>query len=225
MSNEGFEEELDQVYKQYRHSELNDRLNEVANIMGETILQGVLASTIFEIEIEIDEDKKQAVQEMNMHIERNNFEKIEEEIDELETEIEKERHRINVKIQDIRSDMADQVSGMKKLNQRLEQVDEEILDDLADLFNNWDWKEDIYNNKEENIRELGSYTQEYGSDVRQSYDQAKEKLFGPYEGTELEEIVKGLLNEERFALNNLSDDQLEHLRESELEEHVELSLS
>jgi hypothetical protein len=226
MSAEGFEHELDQVYEQYRHRELDERLNEIAEIMKETVLQSILAETIFGVEIQLKEETKTAVREMSECLERNEFEKVEDRIDDLEQDVEDEHHRVDVRIQDVRSDMADTVSGMKRLNQRLQRVDEGELDNLARLFNRWNWKNGVYTGSStEDIESLKALAREYGKRVRQSYNEAKEKLFGPYEGTELESIVDGLLNEKRFALNNLSDEQLERLRDSEIEEHVELSLS
>jgi len=73
--------------------------------------------------------------------------------------------------------------------------------------------------------ELKRSARKYDESICQSYDGAKDELFGSYKGTELEGIVDGLLNEERFSLDNITDEQLRLLRDSELEEHVELSLS
>jgi len=227
MSTKGFEHELEQVYERYRHRELDERLDEVAKTMEEIILQKILAEAIFGIEMETQDDTEQTVRKMNSYLDMNNLKRVEEEMDDLEEIVNDESHMVNMRIQEARTEMSDKMEAMKRLNHRVEQVDEESLEEIAGLLDRWSWKEKIYTEDEsdEDIEELKSRARKYGENIRQSYDRAKDELFGSYKGTELEDIVDGLLNEERFSLDNITDEQLKLLRDSELEEHVELSLS
>jgi hypothetical protein len=227
MSAEGFEHELEQVYERYRHRELDERLDEVAKTMQESILQKILAEAIFGIEIEAQDDTEQAVQQMNSYLDMNNLKRVEEKINNLEKVVDDESHMVNMRIQEARTEISDKMEAMKRLNRRVEQVDEESLEEIAGLLDGWNWKEKVYpeDGSDEDIEELKRSARKYGESIRQSYDRAKDELFGSYKGTELEGIVDGLLNEERFSLDNITDEQLRLLRDSELEEHVELSLS
>jgi len=54
---------------------------------------------------------------------------------------------------------------------------------------------------------------------------AAKRYSGPYVGTPLEPIVDGLLSDSQLFLDELTDEQIDLLRDSDLEDYVELSLS
>ncbi|WP_224333538.1 hypothetical protein [Haloprofundus halobius] len=225
MSSKSFEQRLEKVYKKYQHSELENRLNDVAQTMEETVLQRVLAEEFLHTDIEIDERAKEAVEDAKAHLNDGDLDSLSEEIEELEQMVDEEERKVDNRIQEARISMSKKMNGMQRLNQRVERVSEIKLESIASLLDDWNWKEQVYRNDDAAIETLKDRSREYGSDMRRFYEEAKADLFGPYKDTPLEGIVDGLLDDERFALDDLSDAQLQQLRDSDLEEHVELSLS
>lgn len=225
MSTNGFQDQLESVYQQYQHGELEDRLNDVTETMEETILQRILAEAFLQTDVHVDDSAKQAVREAETYLDESEFEKLESELNELERTVEEQERKVNNRIQEERIEMSHMMSGMRGLNERVERVNEAKLDAIAGLLNDWDWKEQVYRNDDAGIETLKERARDYGADMRSFFEEAKDELFGPYRDTPLKPIVDELLNDERFALDDLSDEQIALLRDSDLEEHVELSLS
>lgn len=225
MSTDGFQNQLEAVYQQYQHGELEDRLDDIAETMEETVLQRVLAEAFLQTDVQVDESAKEAVRDAKADLEKNDFEALEDEIDEVEETVEEQERKVNNRIQEERIRMSDKMDGMRRLNERVERVNEAKMDAIAGLLDDWHWKEQVYRADDANIEALKDRAHEYGSDMRTFYEEAKEDLFGPYRDTPVESIVDGLLDDERFALDDLSDEQLSLLRDSDLEEYVGLSLS
>ncbi len=226
MSTESFQEQLETVYQQYQHGELEDRLEEVAETMEETVLQRVLAEEFLQTDVRIDESAKQAVREAKGYLEDDDFESLENAIDDVEETVDEQERRVNNRIHEERIQMSSTMEGMRRLNERVERVNEAKMDAIASLLDDWDWKEQVYRDDEDaEIETLKERASGYGSDMRAFYEEAKEDLFGPYRDTPVETLVDELLDDERFTLDELTDEQISLLRDSDLEEYVGLSLS
>jgi hypothetical protein len=225
MSSSSFQDQLEEVYRGYQHTELKDRLSDVAKTMEETILQRDLAEEFLHTQIEIDDAAKRAVREAEADLDEGNLDSLAEGIDHLEETVRDAERQVENRIHEARIAMSKVMTGMRRLNERVERVDEVKLDSIATLLSDWDWKEQVYRADDADMETLRTRASEYGADMRRFYEEAKQDLFGPYVDTPLEGIVDGLLDDQRFALSDLSDDQLRQLRDSDLEEHVELSLS
>lgn len=225
MSTDGFQERLKTVYQQYQHGELEDWLEDIAETMEETVLQRVLAEEFLQTDVQIDPSARQAVQEAKEHLEKGDLEALEERIDDVEDTVEEQERKVNNQIQEERIQMSTKMAGMRRLNERVERVNEAKMDAIAGLLDDWHWKEQVYRGDGADIETLKERARDYGADMRTFFEEAKEDLFGPYEDTPLEPIIDGLLNDERFALDELSDEQISLLRDSDLEEYVGLSLS
>jgi len=83
----------------------------------------------------------------------------------------------------------------------------------------------VYREDENDFETHKQRAAEYGEDMRRYFEECREQIFGPYNGTAMEPIVDGLLSDDRLSLDELSDEQVQQLRESDLVDHVELSLS
>lgn len=225
MSTDTFQEQLESVYQQYQHGELEDRLDDVAEVMEETVLQRVLAEEFLQTDVQVDDTAKRAVREAKEYLENDDLEALENVIDDIEDTVEEQERKVNNRIQEERIQMSEKMSGMRRLNERVERVNDAKMDAIAGLLNDWHWKEQVYRDDNADIKVLKERARDYGSDMRTFYEEAKQDLFGPYEGTPLESIIDGLLDDERFSLDSLSDEQISLLRDSDLEEYVGLSLS
>ena len=150
---------------------------------------------------------------------------LERRIDELERKVDDQKRRVSNEIHEARIAMRSRVDGMKRLNERVERVSEVKLQAVHELLSDWDWKGQVYKNQDLDFEALKERAAEYGEDMRRYFTECREEIFGPYEGTTLESIVDGLLSDDQLYFDTLTDEQVEQLRESDLVDHVELTLS
>lgn len=222
---QNFEESIEEIYQEYRHRQLASRLEDIAETMEETILQRILAEKFLQTDLVIDEDAKRLVSEARDLLEEGNFQSLGERIDELENKVEDQKRRVSNEIHEARIAMRSRVDGMMRLNERVERVSEVKLEAVHELLSDWDWKGQVYREQDWDLETLKERAEEYGNDMRRYFEECREDIFGPYEGTTLESIVDGLLADDQLYFDSLTDEQVEQLRESDLVNHVELTLS
>ena len=220
-----FEQHIEEIYQQYRHRQLESQLEDIAETMEETILQRILAEKFLQTDLGIDDEAKQAVADARELLEAGEFEELGEQIETLEETVEDQKRHISNEIHEVRIEMRSRVNGMQRLNERVDRVSDVKLQAVHELLTDWDWKGQVYREKEWDFETLKERAAEYGEDMRRYFEECREAIFGPYDGTPLESTVKGLLLDYRLYLNELSDEQIDQLRDSDLVEHVELKLS
>lgn len=220
-----FETQLEAVYQRYRHRSLEERLDDIAETMEETVLQRVLAEEFLGTQVEISAEARRAVRDARNLVEQDQYDELDESLDDLEETVDDQERRVSNQIQETRIEMSNTVNGMMRLNERVERVDATKLEAIKALLDDWNWKGQVYRNEDESIEEHKSHAASYGRDMRRFFEEARDEIFGPYDGTPLEAIVDNLLSDERLALEGLSDEQIDRLRNSDLVAYVELKLS
>lgn len=233
-----FEAQLESMYQRYRRQGLEDELEELARIMEETLLQQALAKGFFDETIEIDREAKTAVRETMDKLERTRrqsvttgtsmqdlYDSIEESVDTLRERIEREETKVQNRIQQLRIERQETVSGMRRLNERVERADSAQLQALEHLLDDWNWKTHVYSEGLETYEQRRDEAIQYGQDMSFVYDQLKDDLFGVYDGTELRPLVDKLLDAERLVFGSLTETERQQLAESDLSAYIELKLS
>jgi len=223
--NRNFEESIEEIYQQYRHRQLASRLEDIAETMQETILQRILAEKFLKEELVIEDDAKRSVSNARDLLQAGDFESLGDRIDELERTVENQKRRVSNEIHEARIAMRSRVDGMQRLNERVERVSDVKLQAVHELLSDWDWKGQVYKDQNWDFETLEERAAEYGEDMRRYFEECREDIFGPYEGTSLESIVDGLLSDEQLYFDRLSDDQVEQLRDSDLVTNIEIRLS
>lgn len=222
---ESFQTQLETVYERYRHRSLEATLDDIAETMERTILQRVLAEAFLGTDVEIEDDAKQAVAEARELVEQNRYSELDSRLDELERIVEDQERRVSNQIQETRIEMLNTVTGMTRLNERVDRVDSTKLQAIETLLDDWDWKGQVYRTDNEDFETREDHAAQYGHDMREFFDEARDEIFGPYDDTPLEEIVDNLLSDYRLSLDELSDAQIDQLRDSDLDEYIELKLT
>jgi CRISPR/Cas system CMR-associated protein Cmr5 small subunit len=217
-----FQDQLETIYEQHRRQGLESELDELAETMEETILERVLAEAFFRTEVEIDSEAKHAVEEARSLLEQDDYDALAERLPETREAVEAQRREVNNFVHQARIDVHNTVRGMIRLNQRVERVDQDKLDELDTLLDNWNWEVKIEGDR---INQRKEEAREYGSFMRQSLEETKDALFGPYRDTPLDELVDRLLDDERLTLAALSEEELNRLYESDLADYLEVTLS
>lgn len=228
MSSDGrpdFTEQLERIYRRHRRQHLRSDLNEIAGTMEKTIHQRILAEEFLQESVDIDAEARQAVQDARELLAQENYDELERRLDDLRDTVETQERLINNQIQEVRIGIYQTVQGMIRLNDRLERFDDSKLDALEQLLADWNWEPHVYRGEVETFEGYNQAAAEYGRDMRRFFEEAKTAIFGPYMETPLEEIVMQVLDEDPLFLATLTDEELEQLRESDLPEYFELSLS
>jgi len=213
------------MYERYRRQHLEDELEDLATTMEETLLQQEIAETFFETAIEIDEDIKSAVERTTEKLRNGAYDTVESELDDVAERVERAETHVTNEIQELRIDRQDTATAMRRLNERVERVDGAQMQALESLLEDWNWKEDVYDDHNETFEERRDAAAKFGEDMRFVFDTLKDDLFGVYEGTELRPLVESLLDEDRLRLGDLTPEERRQLAESDLADYVELKLS
>lgn len=233
-----FEAQLESMYQRYRRQGLEDELEELAQLMEDTLLQQALAEGFFDETIEIDRDVKSNVSETLDKLERAQrqsgragetthdlYDSIEASIDTLRERVEREETKVQNRIQQLRIERQETVSGMRRLNERVSRTDSAQLEALGHLLDDWDWRTHVYSDDVETYEQRRQEAIQYGGDMSFVFDQLKDDLFGVYDGTELRPLVDKLLDDERLVFGALTETERQQLAESDLSEYIELKLS
>jgi hypothetical protein len=219
------------MYQRYRRQGLEDDLEEIAQMMEETLLQQALAEGFFDETIEIDREVKATVRETIDDLEQadrsgnHDYDAVAERVDTLRKRVETEETKIANRIQQLRIKRQEKVSGMRRLNERVERADSTQLQALEELLEDWNWKTHVYADGIDSYEQRREEAVQYGEDMALVFDQLKSQLFDVYDGTELRPLVDDLLDDERLTLGALDETERRQLAESDLGEYIELKLS
>jgi len=228
---DSFERQLDRMYQRYRRQGLEDELEDIAQMMEETLLQQALAEGFFSETIDIDTEAKTAVRETIDELKQADqsvdldYDTVAERVDTLRERVETEETKIANRIQQLRIKRQETVSGMRRLNERVDRADSTQLEALEELLENWNWKTHVYAPDIETYEQRRQEAIQYGEDMAFVFQQLKDDLFGVYDGTELRPLVDTLLDDNRLTLNSLTETERQQLAESDLGEYIELKLT
>ena len=221
---EPLQDRLQKVQEEYRRRYLSDELNELAEVMEETILQRTLAKAFFHDQIEIDTAAKERVHEVLRLLEQDDYDAVEDRLPDLRDEVDAAEQTVENRIQELRLKHNSTVTAMRRLNDRVDRVNGMRLQALEGLLDDWRWKEHVYRNEDHDLAELKKNAREYGDEMRTAFEELKEELFGLYP-EEIRGLIHRMIDDERLSYADLSDNQRQLLAESDIGDYIELSLS
>ena len=221
---EPLQDRLQKVQEEYRRRYLSDELNELAEVMEETILQRTLAKAFFHDQIEIDTAAKERVHEVLRLLEQDDYDAVEDRLPDLRDEVDAAEQTVENRIQELRLKHNSTVTAMRRLNDRVDRVSGMRLQALEGLLDDWRWKEHVYRNEDHDLAELKKNAREYGDEMRTAFEELKEELFGLYP-EEIRGLIHRMIDDERLSYADLSDNQRQLLAESDIGDYIELSLS
>lgn len=218
------QQRLKKVQEEHRRRHLSDKLDEIAEMMEETILQRILAKAFFEEKIEVDTSAKERVNEVLSLLEQNKYAKVEERLDDLENEVEAAETTVENRIQKLRLKHGSTVAAMRRLNERVDRVSGIRLEALEGLLDDWRWKQHVYVSDETTLEERKENAREYGEEMQTAFNELKDEIFGFYP-EEIRGLIHRMIDDERLSYADLSDKQRKLLAESDVGEFIELTLS
>jgi len=216
-------DQLLDVQEEHRRRHLSDELDELSETMEETILQRHLAKGFFKEEITIDSKAKTRVQDVLDLLENEEYEKVETQLNGLEETVETAATTVENRIQELRLKHNSTVAAMRRLNRKVERVNETRLEALEELLGDWRWKAHVYDN-ESGLSTLKQNANQYGKEMRDAFEDMKDELFGAYP-EEIRNLVFRMIEDERLSYDDLSQNQRQELANSDVSEYIELTLS
>jgi len=216
---------LKEVQQQHRRRHISEELDEVAETMEETILQNSLAKGFFGEQSEIDPEAKEEVQTVLSLLEENQYDEVEEQLSSLRSDVEAAETTVENRIQELRLKHSTTVGAMRRLNERVERVDSEILKALQGLLDDWRWRQHVYQDEEDaDLEQLKANAEQYGTEMRQALELMQGQLFDRYP-QEIKGLIERMIDDERLSFTDLTENQREQLAESDIGEYIELTLS
>jgi len=218
------QEEIEHVYRQYQQAHLYETLDEIASEMERQLLQTCIANELFDTDIEISTNAKKAVQETHQELGSDDLDGLEDLIEATDEQIDDERSRINKQIQENRVELHNTVKALAKLNSEIGFMNSGRLDSLETLLDDWSWEARIDWADTDSIDERLTEAESFASRMRTIFEDASDAIGDEFEGSEVQTLVKSLLTGGGIALTELDPDQRAALAESELADHIELTL-
>jgi hypothetical protein len=218
-------EDIEKVYRQYQQAHLYDTLETVAGEMERQLLQKRLANTLLNTDITISEQTKQTVKETKQNVGSDSLDKLEGLVESTETLVNDEQSEITGKIQEDRIDLHDTVEALEKLNNEIEFMSAERLSRLETLLSDWNWERKVNWDEEDSLDERLNKIEEFATEMREIFEDASTAVGDELEGTEVQTLVSSLLaGEGGVPLTELDATQREALAQSELADHIEISI-
>jgi len=220
-----FEQELETVHQQYLRQDLEDRLEEVATEMEETMLQAIIARDFLDLEAEVSDEAKEKVREASGHADDRDFDALDDVIDDVEDQVSQEARQIENTIQEERTEERDRVRAMRKLNEHVEAADMGKLKALESLLDDWDWKAHVYTDEAKDSFEAKQQeARDVAATMSNALQQVQEDLLGSYSGTILEDVMDQFLSDDPLYFNDLTEEEREALTGSNLADYLEIRL-
>lgn len=216
--------DLEQVYEQYQQQHLYEELDDIADQMEETLLQCVIANNLFERSLSVSQKARDTVEAAQAAVQNDDVHRLEELIPEVETRVDEEETRINNEIQESRIEMYETVKAMRGLNEEIQVYNQGRLRGLETLLDDWSWKQHVYIEENNSYEERYNEAEEFATDMRSVFDDAKQAIGGEFTGQEIESLVDNLLNEGGVSFTELSPEQIQALADSEISSYLHLSL-
>lgn len=226
MSNQSpqLTENLENIKEQYRNRSLENRLADVATDLRDIKLQIAIMDELFGESPEIDDKLKRTVQTARRAVANEEYEKVEEMIDDLEQTADEERAAIEQSLTQQLVSHQNQVDAMVRLNEKLEVYPDGQLKALKFLLDKWNWKEAALVNDISTFEEQVAECREFGEEMREIYQDAQEQIIEPLAEEGIKDVIDQILNSERVYLATLSEQKREDLAASELGEYLTISL-
>jgi hypothetical protein len=216
------EEHLELLRDGYQQQHIYNKLDDLSEVMERSILQYTIADILFEEEFKIDEEAKEVVKNTRGYLEKNFMKPLEDKMGPLEEKV-KEVDREG-KIHQSRTEMQSTVEAIRKINKDIGEVDDDRLQKLESLLDNWDWETKIDWSSPDDTEAKIKDAEEFAQEMLSVYEDAKAIIGSEFKGSEIEDVVESLLNEGGLSLSELSESQRQSLANSTVGDYVEISL-
>jgi uncharacterized phage infection (PIP) family protein YhgE len=221
MSTSNFESKLEDFYEVRKRSHLQQQLDDAAARMRDTLLISALHRGLFDESNEPTAELQDQIGDLQSSVANNEFDQVESEISEILDELSSDLDSVRSTFRTERHELVERVTGFRSLNDRIERVEAERIDQLLQDIQT---AEDAVEALDGDIEEQLTEAEEIGADISSGVASVEDDLFEPFRGSDIEEIVKSLIQGNAVTLDDCDPETLSSLRNSELSEYVNLAL-
>ena len=190
--------------------------------MRETLLLSTAFQELTDEMIAVDEKIKELNDNTRSAWQSNRFGDVQELLGEFEPALEKEQQEVRNLILGEKHELLSHLRGLKSLNQRIERIDP---DRIRQLERNIDSLDSISIPPDIPFPELEETTREHvRENIVEELEAIEVELMKPFQGTEVEDRVRTLIDGDSILLTAVNDEEIEKLRES-LGEYVSIKLA
>jgi len=221
---ETIQTQLERVYRQYQQAHLYEAMDDIARETERQLLQKRIANILLGTELEISPDTKNSVETAQQKLGTDDLDALEQQIEATKEEVESERSEINKRIQESRVELHNTVEALTKLNKEIGFTDSEELGSLEELLDSWAWESEIeWDDTNSTDDRLGN-AEEFARRKREVFDEASDAIGEEFRESEVEDLINSLLTDGGIRLTELSPDERQVLAQSDIANHIELSL-
>ena len=214
-STDNIEDRLEATYAEYQQQHRYERLDDIAEVMEQTLVQRELATALFDDDFEVDDDIVDNVQEIKEHVARNAITELtDEQIETVKRELTEEER-----------ELSETIRAFTKLNDQLGFMDGSRLTAVKELLDNWDWESIVPADDDATLEAKLDAAAETGEIMADAYTEAQQALGQEFSGTQIQDIVDQLLNEDSFPIENLNAEEMQALGDSVVGPYLQLTLS
>lgn len=216
-----FENDLQDFYEAHRRKHLTAQLDQAAALMRETLLLSALHRGLFEEPNTPDADVRDTVGDLRQRVAANEFDRVETELEPTLTQLREELETVRSRFLTERHDLAERVNGFRSLNDRIDRLDPEQIDTLLrDLQTVDNSLTDFEGDFDDQLTEAERTGEQLAERIRIIEDE----LFEPFRGSDIEGVVRDLIDGEQLILTDCDPETYTALQESELGSYVNLAL-
>lgn len=215
-------ERLQTVQSQYRRRDLQQQLDSLAATLADLYLSKVVYETLLDISIEIDEDLQANIREIQTNLEQGDTETVANQVERLEEQISDFETKIDKEISEPLSTHRSNVESMQRLNQKLSVIETERLTALKTILEPGDVLSRIEFGSDADYKTKIKTAEQKGADYRATYESARTELFETYLETDYGEKVTEMMSDDPPVLDSFEQEELEELYKSDLTPYIEL---
>lgn len=219
-----FGESLRNSRAELRRGDLRRELSTQADTLREFILLADVHEQLAPDSdtLSLDDDTKDQIRTIRRHVDDGEIGQLESDLDAMGNSISDARNQAQTAVEEHRLSVSNTLQAMARLNERVENVDPERISTLQDRY---EALTDLSFVDGDTIADQRASVERTLSDMQTELEEIQKDVFGKFYGSDLESVVRRLLDDETFRIDDLTADQFKRLKESELADCLELLLS
>lgn len=223
---ENIQARLKSTFAEYQQQHRYEQLEEIGKQMERTLMKQALANALFKQTVTIDSEAIEEVNKVKRFVQRDEITKLDdEEIDSLEQTISTQERHLDKTIQECRMEKLESVQAFSQLNEELEFMNQGRLNALVQLLDNWEWEAMVDADADSTLDDRIDEAVEIGELMADVYKDAQQALGEEFSGTQIQEIIDQLLNEDSLPIGELDIQEVQALSDSKVGPYLELSLT
>jgi hypothetical protein len=217
------EENLANVRDRLQREDLKQELDDAADKVERILLLLKLEGELYDADnVTLSGGLVNELRTVRERVDAGDVDDLETAIDSLHDKLSSEQREVDKRVASKIDDDLDKIAAMRRLNDRVEKVQETRIEALRDQVSDCQNLEFISG---ESLSVKFQEIEREAEAIETEFEDLQQQIFDQFYGTPLEESIRRLLDDEALRLDSLSPAEIERLQESNLADCLELVLS